>query len=140
MSPLTRSGSKRKHAEIIDNTNSNVLLLNEIVSLPIIISDYDAIPTTSINRNASVSVSAESGSITNSSTTASDSESNHAAREKWSTGFSDFADDLWNRMTSGMKQKLREACVEVLKRTDQEPEWTRRRSWEYDDDDARLLD
>jgi len=58
-------------------------------------------------------------------------------QQNWSTGFSDFADDLWAKMTQGMKQKLREACVEVLKKTDDaEPEHM---EWQYDDD-ARFLD
>lgn len=41
-------------------------------------------------------------------------------------------------MTQGMKQKLREACVEVLKKTE-EDERTEHLSWQYDDD-ARFLD
>jgi hypothetical protein len=47
-------------------------------------------------------------------------------------------------MTQGMKQKLREACVEVLRKTEEEEEAEGSRaecvsSWQYDDD-ARFLD
>lgn len=56
----------------------------------------------------------------------------------WNTGFSDFADEMWAKMTQGMKQKLREACVEVLKKTE-DPESEKMMSWQYDDD-ARFLD
>jgi len=61
-------------------------------------------------------------------------------QQNWSTGFSDFADELWAKMTQGMKLKLREACVEVLKKTeDAGPGETEHMSWQYDDD-ARFLD
>ena len=61
-------------------------------------------------------------------------------QQNWTTGFSDFADEMWSKMTQGMKQKLREACVEVLRKTE-EAEGTRAEhmSWQYDDD-ARFLD
>lgn len=62
-------------------------------------------------------------------------------QQNWSTGFSDFADELWAKMTQGMKLKLREACVEVLKKTEDAagPGETEHMSWQYDDD-ARFLD
>ena len=41
-------------------------------------------------------------------------------------------------MTASMKQKLRDACVEVLRKTE-DTEKDGRMSWEYDDD-ARFLD
>jgi hypothetical protein len=49
---------------------------------------------------------------------------------------------MWARMTQGMKQKLREACVEVLRKTEEgqaEGERAECMSWQYDDD-ARFLD
>ena len=64
-------------------------------------------------------------------------------QQNWTTGFSDFADEMWAKMTQGMKQKLREACVEVLRKTEEEEaEGSRAEcvsSWQYDDD-ARFLD
>jgi hypothetical protein len=45
-------------------------------------------------------------------------------------------------MTQGMKQKLREACVEVLRKTEEadgEQDRAECMSWQYDDD-ARFLD
>lgn len=61
-------------------------------------------------------------------------------QQNWTTGFSDFADEMWAKMTQGMKQKLREACVEVLRKTE-EADGTGEEcmSWQYDDD-ARFLD
>ena len=59
-------------------------------------------------------------------------------QQNWTTGFSDFADEMWAKMTQGMKQKLCEACVEVLRKTE-EAEEGEHMSWQYDDD-ARFLD
>ena len=118
----------------------------DFVGLPIIISDYDAltsisIPTPTPDSNGSTDTAQiSSGRSTTPSTEVSRTYSNDtvsAMQQNWSTGFSDFADDLWSKMMQGMKQKLREACVEVLKKTeDAEPEHM---SWQYDDD-ARFLD
>jgi hypothetical protein len=118
----------------------------DFVGLPIIISDYDALTTTSTATSTSSSNESNDTAQTspNQSTSSSTAMSQtysfgtaSAMQQKWSTGFSDFADDLWAKMTQGMKQKLREACVEVLKKTEEaEPEHM---SWQYDDD-ARFLD
>lgn len=115
----------------------------DFVGLPIMISDYDALtraPASSPNSSGSNNTAQHSSSQSTSSSTTSQAYSsgtNSAMQQNWSTGFSDFADDLWAKMTQGMKQKLREACVEVLKKTeDTEPEHM---SWQYDDD-ARFLD
>lgn len=60
--------------------------------------------------------------------------------QNWTTGFSDFADEMWAKMTQGMKQKLREACVEVLRKTEEaDGSQAECMSWQYDDD-ARFLD
>jgi len=116
----------------------------DFVGLPIIISDYDALtnsPTSTPSSNGSIdNAQTTSRQSTLSSTTVSQAYSSGTAsamQQNWSTGFSDFADDLWAKMTQGMKQKLREACVEVLKKTEEaEPEHM---EWQYDDD-ARFLD
>jgi hypothetical protein len=114
----------------------SILLLNDYVSLPIIISDYDA--AVANKRHASTSTTDTSIGATEprvSSETSSESTSN----PKWNTGFSQFADELWDRMTGGMKAKLREACVEVLKRTDDSKHEPSDR-WGDHDDNTRLLD
>ena len=52
----------------------------------------------------------------------------------------DAAEDIWSRLSSVMKSKVREACQEVLRRTDDHS--SRRQddfSFDYDDD-ARFLD
>ena len=120
-------------------------LANDFVNLPIIISDYDALlkpsdtPTsTSASQHqrkpsipnitaSSLTVSSSAASVTSSAST-----------QRWGTGFSEYADELWSRMTSGMKQKLKDACVEVLKRID-DPSEEERVAWVFDDD-ARFLD
>lgn len=134
---MTRSSSKRKRASDIDHTDRtrpSTLMLNDFVSLPIIISDHDA----AADSKRSTSESFANESSRQSSATIPDSGSSIDSKQKWSTGFSDFADDLWSRMTIGMRLKLREACVEVLKRTD-EASAEKEFEWRYDDD-ARFLD
>ncbi|KXT07406.1 hypothetical protein AC578_411 [Pseudocercospora eumusae] len=52
----------------------------------------------------------------------------------------DAAEDIWSRLSSAMKSKVREACQEVLRRTDEHS--SRQQddfSFDYDDD-ARFLD
>ena len=137
--PLTtRSSSKRKRNQSTNNPNNHInstILLNDFVSLPIIISDYDAMNE---NMTGARAPDAKENLSRESSIAPSDAASSIYSQQKWSTGFSEFADDLWSHMTTGMRQKLREACVEVLKRTEGLSE-DGRKDWEFDDD-ARLLD
>lgn len=124
------------------------ILINDFVGLPIIISDFDALPDNN-NSNTSSQPSQPPTPTTNSqSSTISQAYSNNtvsAMQQNWTTGFSDFADEMWAKMTQGMKQKLREACVEVLRKTEEEEEEAEGSraecvsSWQYDDD-ARFLD
>ena len=124
------------------------ILINDFVGLPIIISDFDALPNNN-NSNTSSQPSQPPTPTTNSqSSTISQAYSNNtvsAMQQNWTTGFSDFADEMWAKMTQGMKQKLREACVEVLRKTEEEEEEAEGSraecvsSWQYDDD-ARFLD
>jgi hypothetical protein len=134
------------------------VFINDFVGLPIIISDFDALPSSSnstsnnpnltdrldssaqspppaTDRQTSTSSSSAISLAYSTSSTAS------ALQQNWTTGFSDFADELWAKMTQGMKEKLREACVEVLRKTEDEPAEGRvgLGSWQYDDD-ARFLD
>ena len=110
------------------------LFLNDLVSLPIIISDYDAIEA----NKSQTSPLVETTENSKANSEASDTASSYASSQSWTTGFTDFADEIWKRMTSGMKLKLREACVEVLRRTDDASEDEKIR-WQYDND-ARFLD
>ena len=101
-------------------------------NLPIIISDYDdtlAAKDTTVRQNPSKTDSNTTPASSASSTT------NSPVQQNVALGFADFADELWSRMTHGMKSKLREACVEVLKRTEDADE--AENIW---DEDARLLD
>ena len=135
MPPATRSRSQHKRSESMNGHDSSTLFLNNLVSLPINISDYDAMNFSP--HHTSGSTTQENASREH-SVARSDTASDTISKQKWSTGFSDFADDLWSRMTAGMKQKLRDACVEVLKRTDGHSH-EERMYWQYDDD-ARFLD
>ncbi|TKA68098.1 hypothetical protein B0A55_08573 [Friedmanniomyces simplex] len=108
-------------------------------NVPIIVTDYDVdnlakkpASTSSTNRSSASSDRAPAASISSATS------GSFAQPQQWSTGFSDFADALWNRMTGSMRQKLREACVEVLRRTD-DPSEEEKMAWAYDED-ARFLD
>ncbi|KAK3053426.1 hypothetical protein LTR09_005595 [Extremus antarcticus] len=101
---------------------SQIVILNDFVSLPIIISDYDAIAEN--KRRASGATS----STTTSPETKTSSPPTNPSHQQWGTGFSAYADELWECMTTGMKQKLREAESQAT-----------RMSWQFDDD-ARFLD
>ncbi|KAI7173981.1 hypothetical protein D0869_08831 [Hortaea werneckii] len=123
-------------------------LANDFVSLPIIISDYDALvdskppsttktsrPRIDVHSNLASTSSSPSPSLNPSS---SNKDSSLASQQNWSTGFNDFVDSLWSHMTNGMKSKLREACVEVLRRTEDPSE--EEKLWGVWDEDARMLD
>lgn len=83
------------------------ILINDFVGLPIIISDFDALPDNN-NSNTSSQPSQPPTPTTNSqSSTISQAYSNNtvsAMQQNWTTGFSDFADEMWAKMTQGMKQ------------------------------------
>ncbi|KAK4545638.1 hypothetical protein LTR36_002591 [Oleoguttula mirabilis] len=131
------------------------VLAHEFVHLPIIISDYDAIllePSSPSSPSSPLSSTAHSTTgrtsptpnvniNTTTSSTPSSSATCSPIHQNSSSGFTEFADDLWSRMTYGMKQKLRAACVEVLRRTDDNDarEEEEKGGWAYDED-ARFLD
>ncbi|KAI6839559.1 hypothetical protein KC332_g677 [Hortaea werneckii] len=123
-------------------------LANDFVNLPIIVSDYDALvdskphskpkpsrPMIDVRSNLTSSPPSPSRAPNPSS---SDKGSSLASQQNWSTGFNDFVDSLWSHMTNGMKSKLREACVEVLRRTEDPSE--EEKLWGVWDEDARMLD
>ncbi|RMY59038.1 hypothetical protein D0865_02284 [Hortaea werneckii] len=106
-------------------------LANDFVSLPIIVSDYDALvdskppsttkasrPRIDVHSNLASSSSSSSSLSPSLNPSSSNKDSSLASQQNWSTGFNDFVDSLWSHMTNGMKSKLREACVEVLRRTE----------------------
>jgi len=111
-----------------------------------IVTDYDAMlakdklpnkPVTSSDSTSSITGNRQSASTTAASISSAASDGLNQAQQ-WSTGFADVADALWNHMTGSMRQKLREACVEVLRRTD-DPSDEEKVAWMYDED-ARFLD
>lgn len=113
---------QQQHSDRKDNT----LYLNDLVSLPIIITDFDA--------------ESESGKKSDQQTPphCADSSASDASLQRWATGFNDFADEMWKSMTASMRAKLREAAVEVLRRTDDtKPGGELWGDW---DEDARFLD
>jgi len=99
------------------------------VCLPIIVTDYDAFTSTESDGRAPSQASNRSPGIEDHSYTPN--------FPNWQTGFTQYADNLWSSMTLNMRKKLREACVEVLRRTGEQEE--ERITWEYDDD-TRYLD
>ncbi|KAI7351866.1 hypothetical protein KC320_g4762 [Hortaea werneckii] len=120
-------------------------LANDFVSLPIIVSDYDAlIDSKPLSKpkppRPRIDVQSPSTSSTSPSLnpSPSDKASSRASQQNRSTGFNDFVDSLWSHMTNGMKSKLREACVEVLRRTEDPSE--EEKLWGVWDEDARMLD
>lgn len=138
----SRSKIHFNHSVVLKPTMATTpILINDCVGLPIIISDFDALTSTPTTSNASTNASrtdtAQPAPLTIRQPSTFSTKGSTATQQHWSTGFSDFADELWAKMTQGMKQKLRDACVEVLRKTEEsEPE---QMSWQYDDD-ARFLD
>lgn len=122
------STAQQHNADRIDSA----LYLNDLVSLPIIITDFDIQGVESKKSDDSSPAQTPSSE---SNTTAGD-----ASVQKWATGFNDFADEVWKSMTAAMRSKLRDAAVEVLKRTDDTKFGARGELWGEWDDDARLLD
>ena len=107
----------------------SALYLNDLVSLPIIITDFDA-ETDSTSKKSDDQTLPQTASST----------ASEASFQKWTTGFNDFADEMWKSMTAGMRAKLREAAVEVLKRTDDTKSGAKGEFWGEWDEDARFLD
>ncbi|GAB1728885.1 hypothetical protein NU195Hw_g8896t1 [Hortaea werneckii] len=120
-------------------------LANDFVSLPIIVSDYDALidskplsKTKPLRPRVDVQSPSTSSTSPSLNPSPSDKGNSLASQQNWSTGFNDFVDSLWSHMTNGMKSKLREACVEVLRRTEDPSE--EEKLWGVWDEDARMLD
>lgn len=122
----------RMYSFTMVGNGSSVLLLND-VSLPIIISDFDASDNDKQPMSAGVAGRIDrEDSVSTTHTTSSS-----ASLPRWTTGFGNYVDDMFGRMTNGMKRKLREACFEVLRRTD---ETGREEFVSPFEDDARFLD
>lgn len=101
-------------------------LAHDCVGLPVIVIDCSAqVPTRRYQHPQTWPESPDKASSILSETTTSSP----------GTLFADFANDLWSRMATATKVKLRDACLEVLRRTD-DREGLR---WQCDDD-ARFLD
>lgn len=117
--------------------DSATLMLNDFVSLPIIISDRDARSTESESSTSEPTSSAQTKR--RDSFQSFRDPLSFSAQTNWSTGFGCYVDDIFSRMTDGMKQKVREACFEVLRRTDSRVDNGAGFGAAYDED-ARLLD
>ena len=117
----------------------SALYLNDLVSLPIIITDFDAASTSSTGNSGDNNKKSDDTPSPQTSSSDSNPHAGEAAFQKWSTGFNDFADEMWKSMTTAMRSKLREAAVEVLKRTDDTKSEGELWAGEWDED-ARFLD
>jgi len=112
----------------------NTLVVFDFGSLPIIISDWD-----NIEENKSPTITSASNdkcTRRKDSIASDDSAVSTDLRPRWTTGFGGYVDDLWSRMTDNMKRKIRDAAVEVLRKTDGDDEAV----FGQFDDDARFLD
>ncbi|KAK1815623.1 hypothetical protein LTR12_009993 [Friedmanniomyces endolithicus] len=143
-----RDGICSAWSKTLPNRSENMEKLGgdfDFDNVPIIVTDYDADssakePASSTARSdRSGELSRQSDDrITAASICSTTTTTTFDQAQQWSNSFSDFADALWNRMTGRMRQKLREACVEVLRRTD-DPSEVEKLAWAYDED-ARFLD
>lgn len=106
------------------------ILSKDFVSLPIIITDWDALteakshiktPTEEIARSHTISQMAKASS----------------KQQVDKPALKESAEQIWNRISDSTKSKIRDAALEVLRRTDEcQNEKT---TFQYDDD-ARFLD
>lgn len=104
-------------------------LAKDFISLPIIITDWDALtaakshiraPTAEIERSHTISRMATS-----------------SKEEPGKPAFNESVEEIWNRISDTTKSKIREAALEVLRRTDECQ--STKMSFHYDDD-AHFLD
>lgn len=105
------------------------ILSKDFVSLPIIITDWDALmeakshiqtPTEEIARSHTISQMAKA-----------------SKQEVDKPAFKESAEQIWSRISDSTKSKIREAALEVLRRTDECQ--NEKMTFQYDDD-ARFLD
>lgn len=106
-------------------------LPHDFISLPIVISDYDAI------CESKKRVHVPTAEIERSRSNASNARRDDSKELEKSAGFTESVEDIWNRISDATKQKIREACMEVLRRTEQSQ--SDDQAFQYDDD-ARFLD
>jgi hypothetical protein len=97
------------------------IIPKDFLGLPIIIIDYEALCTTNQTIRAT--------------TTPAGKLALHEDRAQM--GIAEAIDELWDQMSSAMRNKVREACYEMLRRTDGSKEVGR--DFDYDND-ARFLD
>jgi cell pole-organizing protein PopZ len=102
-------------------------LPKDFLGLPIIIIDYEALCTAKQSTRTPTEMATRSRAAS------------AALNEKSAQmGFADAIDELWDQMSSAMRNKVREACYEVLRRTDGSKDVVGR---DFDNDnDARFLD
>lgn len=100
-------------------------LPHDFVSLPIIITDWDAV------NKAKSEIHIPTAEIERSHTAAKPTSSDPGLTESFEA--------IWNRISDAMKIKVREAANEVLRRTDVMSSTQQEMSFQYDND-ARFLD
>lgn len=104
-------------------------LSKDFTSLPIIITDWDAM------TKAKSQIRSPTAEIERLHTASRMTTSNK--QEPGKPGFNDSVEEIWNRISDTTKSELREAALEVLRRTDECQ--NEKLTFQYDDD-ARLLD
>ncbi|KAK4635311.1 hypothetical protein CLAFUW4_00627 [Fulvia fulva] len=100
-------------------------LPHDFVSLPIIITDWDAV------TNAKSQLQIPTAEIARSHTAANTTSTDASITES--------VEAIWNRISDAMKLKVREAASEVLRRTENTSSLQEEVGFQYDND-ARLLD
>lgn len=106
----------------------------EFVSLPIVVTDYDKLQQSESGGNTP---SKEIQSTSARPASASEAQEDDKV---FIDEITDAAEDVWKRLSTAMKTKVREACIEVLRRTDDTNSSEKPHDdFEYDDD-ARFLD
>ncbi|KAK4507855.1 hypothetical protein PRZ48_001590 [Zasmidium cellare] len=105
------------------------ILSKDFVSLPIIITDWDAIAAAKSHIIAPKEEIARSLTVSRMATA--------SQQEPARPAFKESAEEIWNRISDTTKSKLREAALEVLRRTDECQ--NEKMTFQYDDD-ARFLD
>ncbi|KAK5111056.1 hypothetical protein LTR62_005431 [Meristemomyces frigidus] len=122
-----------------ENMDIRLRFCNDFVGLPVTITNYNDLVT----RDPA----APTGIFTTTTTTTTISYSNPSSftlgsERRTPTALAEFADSLWEKMSEGLRRKVREACREVLRRME-DPEEEEKVAWGFrdgGDEDARFLD
>lgn len=105
------------------------ILAKDFVSLPIIITDWDTITEAKSHIKTPKEEIARSHTVSRMAT--------GSKQEPGLPAFKESTEEIWNRISDTTKSKIREAALEVLRRTDECQ--NEKMTFQYDDD-ARFLD